>query len=138
MIDWTEKFARKVSRRLTKEHVGWLVTVGSDLTPQPRPVWFLWDGKTILVFSKPDARKVHHIAAHPKVSFALNTDPEGSEVTVLTGTAAVDPDAPPAHKIPAYVRKYRKGIADLEMKPEEMAREYSTAIRITPETMRGW
>jgi PPOX class probable F420-dependent enzyme len=138
MIDWTEKFARKVSRRLAKEHVGWLVTVGSDLTPQPRPVWFLWDGTTILVFSKPDARKVRHIAAHPKVSFALNTDPEGSEVMVLTGTAAVDLAAPSLHKIPAYVRKYRKGIADLEMKPEEMAREYPTAIRIRLETLRGW
>jgi PPOX class probable F420-dependent enzyme len=138
MIDWKEKFGRKAARRLSQERVGWFITVGSDLIPQPRPVWFLWDGMTILLYSKPDARKVRHIAEHPRVSFALNTDPDGDEVMVLTGTAAIDPTAPLAHKNPAYLRRYRKGIAILGMTPEKMAREYSTAIRITPETLRGW
>ncbi len=138
MIDWQDKFARKAARRLAREKVAWFITVGSDLVPQPRPVWFLWDGATILLYSKPEARKVRHVARNPRVSFALNTDSDGDEVTVLTGTAALDPSAPPAHKQPAYLRKYRKGIAALGMTPEAMAREYSAAIRITPGTLRGW
>jgi PPOX class probable F420-dependent enzyme len=138
MIDWSEKFARKAGKRLAKERVGWLVTVGSDLTPQPRPVWFLWDGETILVYSQAKARKVAHIAAHPKVAFHLNTDEDGSHVAVLIGEAAADPKIPPAHKLPAYLRKYRKGIRELELTPEDFARDYSVAIRIRPTSLRGW
>jgi PPOX class probable F420-dependent enzyme len=138
MIDWDDTFARKAVRRLAHERVGWLITVGADQTPQPRPVWFLWEDGTILVYSKPDARKVSHIAANPKVSFILNTDKDGDEVTVFTGLAAIDPAAPQAHKNSAYLRRYRKGIANLGLKPEAMAGEYATAIRITPLALRGW
>jgi PPOX class probable F420-dependent enzyme len=138
MIDWNEKFAHKVSRRLAKERVGWLVTVGSDRFPQPRPVWFLWDGETILLFSQAKARKIAHLTKNPKVAFLLNTDEEGSHVVVLLGEAAVAADCPPAHKMPDYIKKYRKGIAELDMTPEEFSREYAVAIRIRPDNLRGW
>jgi PPOX class probable F420-dependent enzyme len=138
MIDWTETFARTASRRLEKERVGWLVTVGADGNPQPRPVWFLWDGGTILVYSQSKARKVAHIAGRPKVAFHLNTDEEGSHVAVLLGEAAVDPKAPPADHMPAYLKKYRKGIRELDLTPEAFAREYPVAIRIKPADLRGW
>jgi PPOX class probable F420-dependent enzyme len=138
MVDWNEKFAGKVSRRLAKEQVGWFVTVGADLNPQPRPVWFLWDGESILVFSQAKARKLAHISGHPKVSFHLNTDEDGSHVVVIHGEAAVDPACPSADKVPAYLRKYRKGIRELEMSPEAFAREYPVAIRIRPIALRGW
>ncbi len=138
MIDWDEKFAHKTSRWLAKEQVGWLVTVGADLNPQPRPVWFVWDGEMILVYSQAKARKIAHIAAHPKVAFHLNTDEDGSHVVVLLGEAAADPTIPPAHKMPAYLKKYRKGIRELEMTPEGFAQDYSVAIRIRPVSLRGW
>jgi PPOX class probable F420-dependent enzyme len=138
MIDWNEKFARKVNRRLARERVGWLVTVGSGPQPQPRPVWFLWDGETILIYSQPKARKIAHIAASPQVAFHLNTDEEGSHVVVLLGEAAADPNAPPADRMPAYLKKYRTGIRELEKTPAEFAEEYSVAIRIKPTSLRGW
>lgn len=43
-IDATTDFGRRVRERLTEESVAWLTTVGRDGTPQPNPVWFLWDG----------------------------------------------------------------------------------------------
>ena len=43
MIDLTTQFGRKVKQHLRKEYVVWLTTVGADLSPQPRPVWFIWD-----------------------------------------------------------------------------------------------
>jgi PPOX class probable F420-dependent enzyme len=138
MIDWDEKFARKVNRRLLKERVGWLVTVGADLSPQPRPVWFLWDGETILLYSQAKARKVAHIKLHPKVAFHLTTDEEGGRVAVLLGKAAADPATPPADSMPAYMKKYQTGIRGLGMTLEEFAREYPVAIRIKPESVRGW
>jgi hypothetical protein len=59
-------------------------------------------------------------------------------VIIFVGTATIDPNAPPAHKVRAYLRKYRTGITALEMTPEQFGREYSIAIRVTPTTLRGW
>ena len=139
MIDWSSKFGRKVKRHLRQEHTLWLTTVGPDLMPHPRPVWFVWDDDSILFFSQPHAHKVRHLLAHPQVALNFNTDAKGDvNVIVLLGTAAIDADAPPAHKVSAYLRKYREGIAGLKRTPEHYGRESSIAIRVTPTAARGW
>ncbi len=139
MIDLTSKFGRKVKRYLRQAYVIWLTTTGSDLSPQPRPVWFIWDGASFLIFSQPHAHKVRHITAHPQVALHFNTDESGDQdVIIFVGTAAIDPTVPPAHKVRAYLRKYRTGIEALGMTPEQFSREYSVAIRVTPTTLRGW
>ncbi len=138
MIDWSSKFGRRVKRRLNKEAIIWFTTVGTDLTPQPRPVWFLWDGDSFLIFSQPGAHKLRHLKAHSKVALNLNSDEVGDDVAVFIGTAAIDSNLPPAHEIPAYFRKYRKAIANLGMSPEEFSREYSVAIRVIPSDLRGF
>ena len=123
MIDLTSKLGRKVKRHLKQEYIVWLTTTGSDLTPQPRPVWFIWDGATFLIFSQPHARKVQHIAAHRRVALHFNTDETGDQnVIVFVGDAAIDPAVPPAHKVRAYFRKYREGIQALGMTPEQFSR----------------
>jgi PPOX class probable F420-dependent enzyme len=58
MIDLTSTFGKRVARRLEEERIIWLTTVDSNGNPQPRPVWFLWDGKTILVFSRKAGYKI--------------------------------------------------------------------------------
>ena len=139
MIDLTSKFGRKVKRHLKQEYVVWLTTVGSDLSPQPRPVWFIWDGASFLIFSQPHAHKVRHVAAHPQVALHFNTDETGDKVVIVCGgTATIDTSAPPAHKVRAYLTKYRAGIEELGMTPEQFSREYSVAIRVTPTSLRGW
>jgi PPOX class probable F420-dependent enzyme len=139
MLDLKSKFGRKVKKHLTSEYVIWLTTVSADGTPQPRPVWFLWDEGTILIYSEPTAYKVRHVKANPRVSLHFNTDEKGEEaVIVLLGSAVLDPHAPPAHQMPAYLKKYRSGIEGLKSTPDRFGREYSTAIRVTPESMRGW
>jgi PPOX class probable F420-dependent enzyme len=139
MIDLTTEFGRAVSRHLDHQYIIWLTTIDRTLTPQPRPVWFLWDGESILIFSKPDAYKVRHVRNHPNVSLHFNTDETGDRhVIILTGKAIVDPDAPPAYEIPSYMNKYESGILGLDMTPTSFSAEYSTAIRITPMDVRGW
>ena len=102
-------------------------------------MWFIWDGTSFLMFSQPHARKVQHIAARPQVALHFNTDETGgTDVIVFVGTAAIDTTAPLAHKVRAYLRKYRAGITELGMTPEQFSREYSVAIRATPTTLRGW
>ena len=139
MIDLTSDFGRKVKQYIDTQDVIWFTTIGSDLTPQPRPVWFVWDGATFLIFSQPD-HKVRHVSTHPRVALNFNTDSEtgDKDVIVFSGTAMIDTSAPPAHNMPAYFQKYREGIAGLKMTPEEYGEKYSVAIRVTPAHVRGW
>lgn len=138
MIDLTTKFGRKVARRLKSEQVIWFTTVGQDLTPQPRPVWFMWDGASFLIYSQPNAFKVRHLRSHQNVALNFNSDENGDEIAVITGSASVDDSTPAAHLVPAYLKKYRKGIAHLKMTPQEFSKEYSVAIRVVPSALRGF
>ncbi len=139
MIDLASKFGRKVKRHLKSEYIIWLTTLGADLTPQPRPVWFLWDEGTILIYSQPNAGKVRHLESHNRVALNFNTDAKGEmDVAVILGTAEIDVNAPPAHKMRAYLKKYHDGILALKMTPQQFGDEYSTAIRVTPSSVRGW
>ena len=49
VIDPDTEFGARVERRLREDVIGWLVTVSADGTPQPNPVWFVWDGETALI-----------------------------------------------------------------------------------------
>jgi PPOX class probable F420-dependent enzyme len=139
MIDLTSKLGRKAKRYLRQEYVVWLTTIGADLTPQPRPVWFIWDGSSFLIFSQPQAYKVQHIKAHSRVALHFNTDATGDkDVIIFVGKAAIDTSVPPAHKVRAYLRKYRTGIEALGMTPQQFSAEYSVAIRVTLASLRGW
>jgi PPOX class probable F420-dependent enzyme len=139
MIDLSTEFGRAVAHHLENQYVIWLTTVDKKLTPQPRPVWFLWDGETVLIYSQPTAYKVKHIRSHPNVSLHFNTDETGDKhVIILTGRAIIDSNGLPAHRIPAYLKKYESGILGLDMTPESFSSEYSTSIRITPADVRGW
>jgi PPOX class probable F420-dependent enzyme len=123
---------------LEKDVVGWLTTVAGDGRAQSSPISFLWDGGTILFYSKPDTPKLRNIAAHPQVSFNLNSDPYADHVLVVEGTAAVDETVEPSNVHPAYSAKYREPLAHWEMDEAQTAREFSVPIRITPIRVRAW
>ena len=139
MIDFTTDFGQRVKQHLDQEYFIWFTTVGADLTPQPRPVWFIWEDDAILIFSKPGAHKVAHLKKHPNVALHFNTDDKADEdVIVFLGVAEIDASAPPAYEVPAYVEKYKDGIAGLGSTTEKFSREYSVAIRVRPTKLRGW
>lgn len=124
-------FKEKARDLTLHEYVIWLTTTSRDLTPQPRPVWFIWHEQTFLVFSRSDVHKVRHIRERPNVALHFNSDPKADEnVVVFRGTARIDTDAPPAHEISAYVSKYRAEMKLLGQTPEEFSAEYNTAIRV--------
>src|SRR5512142_2728766 len=135
MLEIPAKMRATVRRRMQEEYFAWLTTVGSDLSPQPRPIWFIWEPRrgSFLIYSQPHAHKVRHLAQHPNVAVHFSTDASGdNDVLVFTGKAEIDPSAPPVNKNRVYMKKYREGIAGLNSTPEDMAREYSVAIRVTP------
>lgn len=139
MIDLTTEFGRAVKQHLEHQYVIWLTTVDSNLTPQPRPVWFIWENELFLIFSQPQAYKVKHIRENPQVALHFNTDERGDKhVIVFTGEAVIDAEGPPAYENPAYMKKYKDGILQLGTTPEEFGADYSIAIRIHPTELRGW
>jgi len=125
------KFDSHVRSRLRKEIVIWLATAGRDGKPHAVPVWYWWDGDSFLVYSVP-GQKVRDIEANPNVQLHLNSDPVGDDVVRIDGIARLDPDQPPAFRIPAYMRKYRAQIRALEMTPTGFSDQYHVVIRITP------
>lgn len=140
MIDFTSQFGQTVKRHLAEDYFIWLTTVDSNLAPQPRPVWFIWEADSFLIFSEPKAHKVRHVTKRGSVALHFNTADEKGEqdVIVFAGTAKIDSSAPPAHEVPPYLEKYKTGIADLGMSPEEFGRKYSVAIRVRAISVRGW
>ena len=138
MIDFSTEFGRRVAKKLKTELVVWLTTVGPGNTPQTRPVWFWWDGTSVLIYSKPKAHKLRHIRRYPNVSLHFNSDAEASEVAVMLGRAAIVRKAPAANYHKEYLRKYRKSIAGLGMTPADFSEGYSVAILVTPARLRGF
>ena len=100
------------------------------------PVWFLWDGETFLVYSRPGARKLKNIAENPRVG--LNSNANGGDVVRAEGTAEIEEGAPPATEVGAYVEKYREAIFRIGFDPDGFAQAYSAAVRVTPTRWRTW
>lgn len=137
MIDTTTEFGQRVARRLAEERIAWLTTIDSNGAPQPRPIWFLWDGETFLIYSRPGTAKLRHIAERPQVALNLDGDGLGGDIVVFSGQAELDLLAPPADQVAAYVAKYQPGFARIRMTPAEFAASYSVALRVTPLKLRG-
>ena len=137
MIDWDSEVGRRALQRIEREEVIWLTTVSSRGVPQPRPVWFVWEAGSFLIYSTPRAWKLKHIAANPNVALHFNTDATGEDIQVILGNAALDPDAPPADRNAAYVAKYALGIAGLGMDAATYAATFTVALRVIPTRLRG-
>jgi len=136
-IDTTTDFGKRVAQRLQDEQIIWLTTAGQGGMPQPSPVWFLWEGETALIFSKPNTPKVRNIARNAKVSLHFDGDGRGGNIVVLTGEARIVEPTPTVSEVPAYLTKYAEGIKGIGMTPEQMAAEFSQAIRVTLTDVRG-
>ena len=137
-LDTSTEFGARVERRLRDEIVIWLTTVRADSTPEPVPVWFLWDGESFLVYSRPNTPKLRNIARNPKVALNFDGDGRGDDIVVFTGEARIATDQPPADQVPAYVAKYQERIRRIGPTPERFAQDYSVPIRVTPTRLRGY
>ena len=138
MIDFNTEFGQRVQKRLEHESVIWLTTVDSKGNPQPRPVWFHWDGETVLIFSQADGAKVRQIKGNSRVALNLNSTPDGGDVMVLLGEATIEEGKVNPERLTDYIRKYREGIKDIGMTPESFEVDYHVAIFVKPTTLRGF
>lgn len=131
-------FGARVAARLRDERIIWLVTTSVDGTPQPNPVWFLWEGSSFLIYSLPDATRIAHIRRNPHVALHFDSNGSGGDIVVFTGLASEAPDAPPADQNAAYLTRYRQRIDQNFGGPRGFAARYSHPLRVTPTKVRGF
>ena len=136
MLNLSAEASAALEARLSEEIVAWVTTVTGGGQPQSSPVWFLWADGEFLVYAQPHSWKVRNIRANPRVSLHLNSDEAGNRVATFEGSARICEEDPPAEEVPAYLAKYRGGIAGIGVTPEQLGAEYPTALRITPARVR--
>ena len=128
----------RIDRLLHGEPVVWLSSVRPDGGPHLVPIWFSWDGREILIASKPHAQKFRNVHANPSVMLALGEAEDDFDVGLLEGRAELL-DAPAADVLPAaHLAKYRRQLAALGLSPAEFLATYSQVIRIIPTRFLPW
>ena len=132
-------FGNRVRSRLRAEKVVWLTTTGSDGTPQPNPVWFLWDedDDAVLVYNANDANRLDHVAVRPHVSLNFDGNGKGGDIVVLAGVAEQALDVPSADRHEGYIAKYARDVERVSNDPATFAKRYSVPLRIRIAKVRG-
>jgi PPOX class probable F420-dependent enzyme len=131
-------FGDRVRQRLTDSQVIWLTSIGVDGTPQPNPVWFLWDGAdSVLVYSRPLALRLKHIVANPRIALNLDGDGKGGDIIVLSGAAALAPDTAASDANAGYLAKYGDAMARVSGSTAEFAADYPIALSVRVDKIRG-
>ncbi len=136
-VDSDDPKGAEVIERLRNERIGWLTTVAPDGTPQTSPIWFLWDGESILIYSLESAR-TRNITDHPRVSLHLDGNGLGGDIVVVEGTAVINRDLPAAPDNHEYLAKYQPVIDAYGWTAESFAADYSAPVVITPTKYRYW
>jgi PPOX class probable F420-dependent enzyme len=131
-------FGERVRRRLRDEVFIWFTTVGADGTPQPNPVWFVWDDGDVLIYNRPDARRLAHLRRDAQVSLHFNASAGGGDVVVLSGRAERADDEPPPHERSAYLDKYRDEMIRVSGSLEAFSADYPVPVRVRIGRVRGF
>ena len=129
--------AARLDRFLSREPVVWLSTVRPDGAPHLVPIWFTWDGSSLLVFWKPAAQKVRNLRANPVAMLARGEPEDDFDVALAEATVLLLDE--PAHELPAaHLAKYGERMAALGLSPDEFLATYSQVMVITPSRSLPW
>jgi PPOX class probable F420-dependent enzyme len=137
ILDHTPESAHR-AERLRGDLIAWLGSVRPDGRPHLVPVWFFWDGDTVLILSQPDTQKVRNLKHDPRVTIALDGSRTGRDVVLFEGEAELTSVGDHELRESAYLAKYAALLAEMEWRPEEYSEEYSQAIVIRPTRFIVW
>jgi PPOX class probable F420-dependent enzyme len=130
--------ASRIDRMLRREPVVWLSSVCPDGAPHLVPIWFSWDGQTIHIASKPNAKKVANLRHNPSVMLALGEPEDDFDVGMVRGIAEL-PSQPAADLLPpVHLAKYRDQLASIGLSRDEFLGTYSQVIRVWPTRFLPW
>lgn len=137
MLDLNTERGAHVNERLNNDLITWLTTVRPDGRPHTVPVWFLWDGETILMFRAIKV-KVQELKQNPNVTLALDPSNNGNDIVVIEGTAELVEDMNITAALPAFAKKYDVLLKEMGWTAESMAPNYPHAVRVTPKKFLGF
>jgi len=132
MLDLTNPKHMHVDERLRQNLILWLSSVRPDGRPHLVYVFFLWDGKHILIFSQPTSQKIRNVQHNPNVTLALDDTKNGEDMVILEGKAELLHDPAVNTTLPAFAAKYDSLLKRVGLTAEAMAEVYSQALLITP------
>lgn len=138
MLDLSLPKDRHIDERLRAESIIWLTSTRPNGKPHSVPVWFWWDGETVLIFSQPGRPKVRNLRHSPYVVLALNATDEGEDVVIVEGIAELTTQPTSELIPPAFADKYAALFRRVDSDPARMAAEYSQPIRVTPTKFLAW
>jgi len=128
----------QVDRRIQAAPVVWLTTASPEGRPRVVPVWFSWDGRTFLVFTKPGAAKARNIRSNAAVMLALGDPCADFDVLLIEGSADVL-DPPTAEVVPpSFFAAYTAWMAAIGLSRDDFIATYSLAVRIRPTRYLDW
>lgn len=118
--------------RLRDDRIGWLTTVRPDGQPVSMPIWFLWHGDELVMYSDATARRNANVQVNPKVAFHLPSDAGGGDIVIVHGEARIDMSYPQVPDNQDYLAKYGDWIDAHLGGPAGMAAVYTVPIRVAP------
>ncbi|MDP3983866.1 MAG: pyridoxamine 5'-phosphate oxidase family protein [Acidimicrobiia bacterium] len=127
----------EIADRLDRERIIWMTTVRADGQPQSAPVWYVWNGEEIRVWSL-DGLRIVNLATNSKVNLHLNDNGRGEEVVTIEGEATIDRSAGPASEEPLYVERYQPFVVEYGWTWGWYDANYPVPIRVTPSRVRSW
>ncbi len=128
----------EVEAALRRDSVVWLSSVQPNGRPHLVPVWFAWDGRQMVAFSKPNARKIANLRTQPGVMIAVGTPGPDFEVELIEAHAEL-PDVPATSLMPAaFGEKYRDLLRRAGMTVQRFAEIYSQPIVLRPQRFLGY
>lgn len=136
-IDTATPLGQRAAQRLANDRLIWFTTVSRDGTPQPSPIWFLWDGDSVLMYSQPNTPKLRNIEANPRVSLHFDGNGQGGDIVVLTGEARLADHESLTDNFARYSEKYGAMIQRIGMDAETFSKTYSVPVRISLTRLRG-
>ncbi|MEO8230147.1 MAG: pyridoxamine 5'-phosphate oxidase family protein [Chloroflexota bacterium] len=123
---------------LQRSPVVWLSSVRPDGGPHVVPLWFLWDRRSILVFSKPGAQKVRNIRAEPRVMVAVGEPGLAFDVELVDAVAELAAQ-PTSRVLPdEFAHKYADLADRAGITFDRFAAIYEQPIWIRPTRWLDW
>jgi PPOX class probable F420-dependent enzyme len=130
--------AQRIDRLLHTEPVIWLSSVRPDGRPHLVPIWFSWDGRDILIASKPRAQKISNLRANPCEMLALGEAEDDLDEGLLEGRAELL-DSPSSEILPStHLATYGDRMVAIGLSRDVFLATYSQVIRITPTRFLPW
>ncbi|GCE04503.1 TIGR03667 family PPOX class F420-dependent oxidoreductase [Dictyobacter aurantiacus] len=136
-LDLTQAKDAHVDQRLKQELMMWLNSVRANGRPHTVPVWFLWHNNQVFIFSQPGKQKIRNVERNPYVTLSLDTRDGGGDIVIIEGEARLEQQQDAA-MLQAYASKYAEQIKSMGWTFENMSKEYSQLISVTPTKFISW